>query len=117
MITYKSKSKKNYEGYIIYKLENPVGEIYIGATTNLSRRLEVYNGDTRVFKNQTGLVESIKKWTFIKHKVNILKTFYGPFSIADINREEMAIIEEYYYKDKTKLLNKVVKGIDHRQKL
>jgi predicted GIY-YIG superfamily endonuclease len=115
-LSYKSKSKKNYEGFIIYKIENPDKQVYIGATTNLERRLKTYNGDTRVFKNQTGLLESITKWTFIKHKITILKTFVGPFSIQDINREEMAIIELYYHKDKTKLLNKVVKGIDHTQK-
>lgn len=109
-ITYKSKFKKGYDGYVVYRITNPKGQSYIGATTNLTHRIKIYSGDPRVFKNQTNLYSSIVKWGWLKHSIEIVYEYRGEFSIGDIRDIEQKYIREEYYKDPSKSLNGLITG-------
>lgn len=98
------------KGYYIYRLTNPDGEFYIGATTNIENRLETYKKYTARFKNQRNLNESMVKWGFNNHKLEILEHIEGDFNLSDMVHKEMSYIKKEFIKDPAKCLNMVVEG-------
>jgi hypothetical protein len=115
MMSIKNQREKNYMGFIIYKLTNPKGGIYIGATSNLRNRLKTYSGGgIRAIKNQTNLYSSIKKWGMENHKVEILYRHPSnePLNHALLNIKEQQFIIREYLRNREKLLNIVIKGVE-----
>lgn len=57
----------------IYKIVNPKNRVYIGITTDLSKRIKHYErADCR---NQQALFHSLKKYGFPEHKFEVIETF------------------------------------------
>jgi group I intron endonuclease len=55
----------------IYKITNPSGRIYIGQSVNINNRISSYKN--LKCKNQTRLYNSLLKYTFEKHKFEVLE--------------------------------------------
>lgn len=55
----------------IYKITNPEGKVYIGSSANIEKRLRYYN--SKSIRKQTKIFESIKKYGFENHKIEILE--------------------------------------------
>lgn len=58
--------------YIIYKITNPIGEVYIGCTTDLERRKWQYSKSGNNIKGQRLIFESIKEYGYENHFIQIL---------------------------------------------
>lgn len=114
MISDKNNNKKQYKNFIIYKLTNPDGYIYIGATSNLEKRLLVYEKSLMSAQNQTNLYWSIKKYGFNNHKVEVLyrKEFNERLNLNIINDLEQEYIYKEWINNGDKLLNIVVRGAE-----
>jgi predicted GIY-YIG superfamily endonuclease len=118
MINFKNKQKKDYYGFLIYKLTNPKGEVYIGATTNLKKRMTLYRTSISSAKNQRDLYKSIMTWGIENHKLDILfrQSANEQLNLTKINNIEQDYIYREYIKNKEKLLNIVVRGVDKKWK-
>ena len=73
----------------IYKITSPSGKIYIGQTTNYSKRHNAYK--THKCKLQPKLFASIEKYGFINHTIEIVKEC----QVEDLNYYER-YYQEYY---------------------
>lgn len=71
----------------IYKIVNPKGAIYIGQTTRLNARMEVYRN--KRCKSQQKLYNSLNKYGWDNHIVEILYT-------GDTNKHLLNALEIYY---------------------
>lgn len=88
--------------YIIYKITNPIGQIYIGQTDNYSRRYRIYKNLS--CKGQQFLYRSLINYGFDKHKFEIIHTS----NIDNLDELEIKYIFEensYYYDNKEYGLN------------
>lgn len=115
MLRYNKKTLKNYSKYFIYKITNPNGAVYIGATTNIELRIKIYAGDIRVFKNQSNLCKSILKYSWENHTIEVIKSYEGDFNITDLNDIEQSYIMLQYSKEPNKTMNTIVKGLSKEQ--
>jgi group I intron endonuclease len=113
MVSIKNKNKKDYYGFLIYKLTNPKGQIYIGATTNLKERMKYYR-TTQSCKNQTNLKKSLLKWGIDNHKLEIIYRHPAnePLNTTTLNILEQKYIWKEYITNQPNLLNIVVKGAE-----
>lgn len=113
MITNKSIRLKNTHDYIIYKITNHLGDVYIGATTNIEHRLKTYREHPCVFKNQKLLYQSIIKYEWHTHQVSILKKYTSDNSliIDEVSRIEQEYIFREYTKNPDKILNIAIDGL------
>lgn len=113
MINYKNKELKKYQGFLIYKITNPNGLVYIGATTNLKKRLYTYQKNIKAILKQVNLYKSIKKWGSENHKVSILYRHPAnePLSIELMNILEQKYIFNEYINNRQNLLNIIIKGV------
>lgn len=75
----------------IYKLVNPAGNIYIGQTICLYKRIMKYKNLT--CKAQPILYNSLKKYGFYNHEFSIIETFDEGKSRGYINEREKYFIE------------------------
>ena len=73
----------------IYKITSPSGKIYIGQTTNYSKRHNAYKNHK--CKRQPKLFASIEKYGFINHTIEIIKEC----QVKDLNYYER-YYQEYY---------------------
>lgn len=73
----------------IYKITSPSGKIYIGQTTNYSKRHNAYKNHK--CKGQPKLFASIEKYGFINHTIEIVKEC----QVEDLNYYER-YYQEYY---------------------
>ena len=73
----------------IYKITSPSGKIYIGQTTNYSKRHNAYKNHK--CKGQPKLFASIEKYGFINHTIEIIKEC----QVEDLNYYER-YYQEYY---------------------
>jgi group I intron endonuclease len=73
----------------IYKITSPSGKIYIGQTTNYSKRYNAYKNHK--CKGQPKLFASIEKYGFINHTIEIIKEC----QVEDLNYYER-YYQEYY---------------------
>ena len=114
MISLSNLFKKEYRGWIIYKITNPNGQVYIGATHNLKRRVKVYKKNIEAARNQRNLYKSIQKWGFDNHEVKILYRHMATEPL-DINllkiTEQLYIANEYLFNNKN-LLNIAIDGVN-----
>lgn len=75
----------------IYKLVNPTGNIYIGQTVNLYKRIMKYkNLDC---SGQHILYNSLKKHSFFNHEFSVVETFDENTPVQLINEREIYHIE------------------------
>ena len=74
---------------VIYKITSPSGKIYIGQTTNYSKRHNAYKNHK--CKGQPKLFASIEKYGFINHTIEIIKEC----QVEDLNYYER-YYQEYY---------------------
>lgn len=83
---------------VIYKITNPKGRIYIGQAANIKRRISRYKcGDC---KNQRLLYNSILKYTWNAHKIEIIYNFEGDKNKAnDIEIKFIKFFNSYYYEN------------------
>lgn len=77
--------------WVIYKITNPTGRVYIGKTTNYKKRV----GDYRNIncKNQKLVYHSLLKYGFESHRVEVIDTFYSDNTYA--NDKEMFWVRSY----------------------
>ena len=73
----------------IYKITSPSGKIYIGQTTNYSKRHNAYKNHK--CKRQPKLFASIEKYGFVNHTIEIIKEC----QVEDLNYYER-YYQEYY---------------------
>jgi hypothetical protein len=115
MITYKNMRSKKYDCFYIYLItNNKTGDYYIGATTDIVERVKTYSGDPRVFKNQSKLTESIVRWGWKNHSIEILYEHEGEFDISKMVDKEFEYIIKYYTHNPEKSLNKIIRGFSKR---
>lgn len=81
----------------IYKITNPIGEIYIGYSKDINRRFKEYQNYK--FKTQKLLKESIQKYNLENHKFEIVEEC----SLSNLKLKEKYWIE--YYNSYKKGLN------------
>lgn len=86
--------KSKIEKFYIYKITNPIGEVYIGQTNNYKRRQLEYAECE--FKGQKKIRRSIISHGWLNHKFEVLCTC----TIEEVNAKEKEYITEYnsYYK-------------------
>jgi DNA polymerase II large subunit len=114
MITKTNLKKKHYTTFVVYKITNPNGYSYIGATSDLERRIKTYKTEPSVYKNQTTLFNSVIKYGWDKHTIEVILKVDKALSIVEMRDIEMANILLLYYTDPAKCLNSVIKGVDNR---
>ena len=78
----------------IYKITSPSGKIYIGQTTNYSKRHNAYKNHK--CKRQPKLFASIEKYGFINHTIELIK---------ECKVEELNYYERYYQEYYESVLN------------
>lgn len=119
MISIKNLRNKKYNRFYIYKITNPNDMVYIGGTSNIESRRKIYGSETLTqIRNQKNLYESIKKYGWIKHQLEVLEEFEWEFDPQKIGEQinlmknlEMTNIIVYYYKNPAKSLNMIVEGV------
>lgn len=77
--------------WTIYKITNPLGRVYIGATINLRKRLNSYRKGHS--DSQRLIHRSIFKYGFENHSVDVIDVFYGDLSLA--NSKEIFWVRTY----------------------
>lgn len=81
---------ENYN-WNVYKITSPSGRVYIGITSNLIKRFSVYKSNA--VSRQTLIFNSIRKYGYENHKVEIMDTFTGDNDYA--NGKEIFWIRGY----------------------
>lgn len=76
--------------WVIYKMVNPTGSIYIGKTSNFTKRMSHYRN---LSLKQPKLLASLKKYGYGAHNVSVVETFNGNCNYAD--GKEMFWIRSY----------------------
>jgi group I intron endonuclease len=77
----------------LYKITNPVGEVYIGRSRNFKARLVSYSTISKTLAGQRRLFLSFSHHGFSTHKVEIIEKIYGTTSEA--NSKEMFWIRSH----------------------
>jgi hypothetical protein len=112
MITNKSINKFGRLNFYVYKIYNPAGEFYIGITSNIKNRMEVYKNRPEVFKKQIKLSESVKKWGWSEHRVEVLEevSFDKRPTTLELKNVEQSYIFKAFIKKPDGCLNIVIWG-------
>jgi len=58
--------------YYIYKIENPLGEVYIGRTKNIEKRIDMYSRYTTL-NRQPKLFDSFDLYGFNNHHIEVIE--------------------------------------------
>lgn len=87
---------------VIYKISNPSGKVYIGQTWNWSSRENFYR--TANCKTQIGIYNSILKYGYGAHKIEIICELPKDISQKDLDNYEV-IYWQFYKECNIKLLN------------
>lgn len=66
-----------------YKITNPIGEFYVGRTSNMATRLSAYRCCDNRMKGQRLIYESLIKYGFDRHEIIIIDTIIGIKKQAD----------------------------------
>lgn len=71
--------------YVVYKIENPEGGIYIGRTKNLNERITYYKRKNMAERKdrQRLIGESMLKYGFDKHSLTVIDSIIGTSEDAD----------------------------------
>lgn len=97
----------------IYKIENPIGEVYIGQSLNIEKRWSYYR--QRNCKNQSKIYKSLLDYGVENHKFFVeleVKAYSGwPSSIRIMDKYEQFFIEKYV-KEGYSMLNLTSGGRD-----
>lgn len=91
----------------IYKITNPSKKVYIGQSTNINRRINQYRKNCD--KSQRLLFNSIKKYGFENHTVEIL----CECSVEQLNDLERKFISQYDSTDRKIGMNLTTGGQDY----
>ena len=75
---------------VIYKITSPTNRIYIGQSWDFEERISYYR--TLNCKGQTKVYNSLNKYGYSNHKIDILEQFY------DISQEQLDSREVYWWK-------------------
>lgn len=75
----------------IYKITNPLGEVYIGQTRNLRTRVRQHKCST----TKSRVNDSFKKHGFDNHKIEVLQSFNKDCCLNALNIFERYFIEKY----------------------
>lgn len=100
---------------VIYKITNPNDKIYIGQAKNIKRRINRYK--CLDCKNQRLLYNSIAKYGWSSHKLDIIYRFDGDRLKAD--KIEVFFVEffnSYFYENKIRGMN-LTKGGENKNHL
>ena len=90
-------------GYI-YKITNPIGQVYIGQTKNIEKRKGRYRSN--VCKQQKLIYRSIKKYGWSTHKFDIVyKCIYDKSTINEAEIFFIKFFNSYWYDNKQYGLN------------
>lgn len=87
----------------IYKITSPSGKVYIGQSWDIANRISKYKGLSGV-KKQRILYNSLKKYGWENHQVEILELFSPTISQLELDNSEIYYINTYKVKGFT-LLN------------
>lgn len=77
----------------IYRITSPAGKIYIGLTSNMRKRMSVYKYIHNSGSRQTLIYNSVRKYGWENHKVDVIDTFRSNVGYA--NGKEMFWIKTY----------------------
>ncbi len=77
--------------WTVYKVTNPEGQVYIGETKNLKKRIRRYRG--KEAGTQSALLASLHKHGFENHKIEVIETFDSTESYS--NDKEIFWIRTY----------------------
>lgn len=91
----------------IYLIENPKGLVYIGQSTNIERRLYYYSKLS--CKDQSLLYNSLQKYGFENHKVEVL----CECDVSELNERERMFIQQYQSNNRKFGLNLTTGGQDY----
>lgn len=80
--TTNSRQDELLHEYIIYKLVNPEGRVYIGCTMNMKCRVDNYRSLNQSCKRQRLLYESLVKYGYANHEMSVIDTFTSNKSYA-----------------------------------
>lgn len=75
----------------IYKITSPSGRVYVGQSWNMARRFAKYR--TKYNAHQPKLHNSLLKYGFHNHTVEIVKTFSSDVSQSELDRQEQICID------------------------
>jgi group I intron endonuclease len=75
----------------IYKIQNPIGKIYIGQSIDIQKRLTTYQKRIEGCKSQIKLYNSLVKYGFSEHIFEIIEKC----EVAQLNRQER-YWQDYY---------------------
>lgn len=68
------RDKEEIRNWVIYKITSPTNRVYVGITSNFTRRIECYRNHYREAK-QPLLFRSLNKYGFESHKVDKIEEF------------------------------------------
>lgn len=88
-------------------IENPVGKVYVGQATNLRKRINNYRYVRA--KENTLILNSIKKYGFHSHKFTILALC----GVSELNNQERYFIRLYNANEREHGLNLTLGGQDY----
>jgi hypothetical protein len=113
-ISNKKNDDNNYQGFLIYKLTSPRKKVYIGATTNLRKRLQAYRYNNGSINNQKSISKQLKEENIDKWEISILYRHPAnqKINIKLLNSLEQDYIYDEYLKNEDNLLNIVIRGTD-----
>jgi group I intron endonuclease len=74
------RDKEEIRNWVIYKITNPNGRVYVGITTNFKKRMSHYNKFDCV--HQVALRKSLVKYGFSAHNIEVIEEFSSNTSYA-----------------------------------
>ena len=68
---------------VIYKITSPTERVYIGITSNFNSRMESYRNCDKRLSRQTLVYNSIRKYGYLQHKIEIIDRFTSNLEYAN----------------------------------
>lgn len=100
-------------GYL-YRITNPIGQVYIGQTADICKRRNDYKCIKKI-SSQKLIYKSIKHYGWENHKMDVIYRFWEKESdINEIERLFISFFNSYYYNNKNRGLNLTLGGQGNR---
>lgn len=78
-----SVTNSDIKDWVIYKITNPIGSVYVGKTMNFNGRICNYKNLNKSISRQRRIYNSLKEYGFDNHKVEIIDKFNSDESYAN----------------------------------
>lgn len=87
------RNPSEIRAWTIYKITNPIGQVYIGCTNSFNKRILSYKRKLSCVKKQRLLYQSLEKYDFYQHNIVVLDEFSNSYLYAQ--GKEMFWIKTY----------------------